>query len=71
MIKVARRVRSSMISSRSCRSDGVIGELEAMNLALKEEMEKVRAKQVDQLDTFLNTQCDLRGLLNEFFETNR
>ena len=48
-----------------------IGELEAMNLALKEELEKVRAKQVDQLDAFLNTQCDLRVLLSEFFETNR
>ena len=48
-----------------------IGELEAMNLALQEELEKVRAKQVDQLDTFLNTQCDLRKLLSEFFEANR
>lgn len=48
-----------------------IGELEAMNLALQEELEKVRAKQVDQLDAFLNTQCDLRKLLSEFFEANR
>lgn len=45
-----------------------IGELEAMNLALQEELEKVRAKQVDQLDTFLNTQCNLRMLLREHFE---
>lgn len=42
-----------------------------MNLALQEELEKVRAKQVDQLDAFLNTQCDLRKLLSEFFEANR
>lgn len=48
-----------------------IGELEAMNLALQEELEKVRARQVDQLDTFLNTQCDLRKLLSEFYEANR
>lgn len=48
-----------------------IGELEATNLALQEELEKVRAKQVDQLDTFLNTQCDLRKLLSEFFEANK
>ncbi len=47
-----------------------IGELEAMNLALQEELEKVRAKQVDQLDTFLNTQCDLRKLLSEYFAEN-
>lgn len=45
-----------------------IGELEVMNLALKEELEKVRANQFDQLDTFLNTQCDLRKLLSEFYE---
>lgn len=48
-----------------------IGELEAMNLALQDELEKVRAKQVDQLDTFLNTQCDLRKLLSEFFKINK
>ena len=48
-----------------------IGELEAMNLALQDELEKVRAKQVDQLDTFLNTQCDLRKLLGEFFKINK
>lgn len=48
-----------------------IGELEAMNFALQEELEKVRAKQVDQLDTFLNTQCNLRMLLREFFEANK
>lgn len=47
-----------------------IGELEAMNLALKEELEKVRATQVNQLDTFLNTQCDLRKLLSDFYERN-
>lgn len=48
-----------------------IGELEAMNLALQEELEKVRAKQVDQFDTFLNTQCDLRKLLSEFYEAKK
>ncbi len=45
-----------------------IGELEAMNIAQQEELEKVRAQQVDQLDTFLNTQCDLRKLLSKFYE---
>ena len=47
-----------------------IGELEAINIALKEELEKVRAQQVDQLDTFLNSQCDLRKLLRDYFENN-
>lgn len=42
-----------------------------MNLAPREELEKVHAKQVDQLDTYLNIQCNLRKLLTEFFEVNQ
>ncbi|HBQ1079187.1 TPA: hypothetical protein ACRRC6_004875 [Klebsiella pneumoniae] len=48
-----------------------ISELEAKNLALREELETVRAQQVDKLDTFLNTihkEIDLRKLLYEFYE---
>lgn len=41
-----------------------IGELEAKNLALQEELEKVRAQQVYALDAFLNTRCDLQKLLD-------
>lgn len=37
-----------------------IGVLEAKNLALQEELEKVRAHQFDALDAFLNTRCDLQ-----------
>lgn len=37
-----------------------IAELEAKILALSEELEKVRAQQIDALDTFLNTPRDLR-----------
>lgn len=47
-----------------------ISELEAYNLALKEELEKVRAQQIDKFDTFLNTQSDLRKILSEYFEAN-
>jgi hypothetical protein len=49
-----------------------IGELEAKNLALREELETVRAQQVDKLDAFLNTtskEIDLRRLLDAFYET--
>lgn len=51
-----------------------IGELEAKNLALLEELESVRAQQVDKLDTFLNTtsrEIDLRKLLDAFYETKQ
>lgn len=48
-----------------------IGELEARILALQEELEKVRAQQVDQLDAFLNTRCDLRRLLDDFHQTQK
>ena len=51
-----------------------IGELEAKNLALREELETVRAQQVDKLDAFLNTtsrEIDLRKLLDAFYETNK
>ncbi|HZX32799.1 MAG TPA: hypothetical protein VFF03_15725 [Rhodocyclaceae bacterium] len=40
-----------------------IAELEARNMALMEELEKVRAQQIDELDTFLNTPRDLRQLI--------
>jgi len=40
-----------------------IAELEARNMALMEELEKVRAQQIDELDTFLNTPRDLRKLI--------
>lgn len=46
-----------------------ISELEAKNLALKEELESVRAQQVNKLDAFLNTtarEIDLRKLLDAF-----
>lgn len=45
-----------------------IGDLEAKNLALQEELEKVRAQQIDRLDVFLNTPCDLRKLLGDFYK---
>ncbi|KAB2968097.1 hypothetical protein [Zoogloea sp.] len=47
-----------------------IAELEARNMALKEELEKVRAQQIDKLDTFLNTPRDLRQLLEHFCNTD-
>lgn len=40
-----------------------ITELEAKILALKEELEKVRAQQVNQLDAFLNNTFDIRRLV--------
>jgi hypothetical protein len=45
-----------------------IGDLEGKNLALQEELEKVRAQQIDRLDVFLNTPCDLRKLLGDFYK---
>lgn len=42
---------------------GRIAALEAKVLTLQEELEGVRAKQVHALDTFLNTQLDLRELI--------
>ncbi|MGR1222010.1 hypothetical protein ACUVMQ_03455 [Aeromonas veronii] len=51
-----------------------IGELEAKNLALREELEMVRAQQVDKLDVFLNStsrEIDLRKLLDTFYETQK
>lgn len=48
-----------------------LSELETKNLALREELEMVRAQQVDKLDAFLNTtnkEIDLRGLLDTFYE---
>ncbi len=46
-----------------------ISELEAKVIALKEELEKVRAQQIDELDVFLNTPRDLRQMM-ECFATN-
>lgn len=43
-----------------------IAELEAKVLALKEEIEKVRAQQIDELDAFLNTPRDLRQMFERF-----
>ncbi len=43
-----------------------ISELEARNMALTEELEKVRAQQIDELDAFLNTPRDLRQLIERF-----
>lgn len=43
-----------------------IAELEARNMALMEELEKVRAQQIDELDAFLNTPRDLRQLIERF-----
>lgn len=51
-----------------------IGELEAKNLALQEELEMVRAQQIDKLDAFLNTtskEIDLRKLLDAFYEAKK
>lgn len=42
-----------------------IAELEARNMALMEELEKVRAQQLDELDAYLNTPRDLRRLIEE------
>lgn len=43
-----------------------IADLEARNMALSEELEKVRAQQIDELDVFLNTPRDLRQLVERF-----
>lgn len=42
-----------------------IAVLEAKNLALQEELEKVRAQQIDTLDAFLIIPRDLRSLITE------
>lgn len=41
-----------------------IADLEAKNLALQEELEKVRAQQFDELDTFLLLPRDLHALID-------
>lgn len=43
-----------------------ITELEARIMGLSEELEKVRAQQMDELDAFLNTPRDLRQLIERF-----
>ncbi len=42
-----------------------IAVLEAKNFALQEELEKVRAQQIDTLDAFLITPRDLRNLITK------
>lgn len=42
-----------------------IADLEAKVLALRDELESVRAHQYDALDVFLNTPCDLRSMIDE------
>lgn len=46
-----------------------ITELEAKLVAKTEELEKVRAQKIDELDVFLNTPRDLRQMI-ERFDTN-
>lgn len=41
-----------------------IADLEAKVLALKEELEKVRAQQIDEFDVFLNSPRDLRQIFH-------
>lgn len=43
-----------------------IAELEARNLALTDELEKVRAQKVDEMDVFLNTPRDLRKRIEDY-----
>lgn len=43
-----------------------IAELEARIMALAEELEKVRAQRIDELDAFLNTPRDLRKRIEDF-----
>ncbi|ARV18538.1 hypothetical protein AEP_01594 [Curvibacter sp. AEP1-3] len=42
-----------------------ITDLELANMAMKEELEKVRSQQMSQLDAFLTTRLDLRKLLED------
>lgn len=42
-----------------------IADLEARNMALMEELEKVRAQQIDELDVFLNDTRDIRQLVGQ------
>lgn len=48
-----------------------IAELEARNMALMEELEKVRAQQIDALDAFLNTPRNLLTLIDAAVSQNR
>lgn len=43
-----------------------IAELEARVITLKEELEKVRAQQIDELDVFLNAPRDLRTMFARY-----
>lgn len=43
-----------------------IAELEAKLIAKAEELEKVRAQKIDELDAFLNTPRDLRQMIERF-----
>ena len=46
-----------------------IAQLEAKVIALQDELEKVRAQQIDELDVFLNKPRDLRQLLAHYAAT--
>ena len=54
-------------SSRAALQKRIM-ELEAKNMALSEELEKVRAQQIDTLDAFLNTPRNLRKLVEDSFK---
>lgn len=43
-----------------------IADLEVRNMALMEELEKVRAQKIDELDAFLNAPRDLRQLIERY-----
>jgi len=43
-----------------------IAELEAKLIAKSEELERVRAQKIDELDVFLNTRRDLRQMIERF-----
>jgi len=51
-------------SPRSLLQSRIV-QLEAKILALQDELEFIRAQQLDSLDVFLNTRCDLQALLKK------
>ena len=65
--EIQRRMQNDTAPKYQTAARGVlqkrIGELEAKIFALQEELEKVRAQQMDALDVFLNTPRDLRVLI--------
>ncbi|MGE6195681.1 hypothetical protein ACLHZY_02380 [Aeromonas media] len=73
--QIQRRMHNDIVPKYKTAARSVlqkkISELEAKNLVLREELETVRAQQVDKLDAFLNTtnkEVDLRKLLDAFYE---